>query len=93
MQLDYAAGVVPVGFVDAARDALPESFTKSATYAGFNDIERGIYSIYDAKAMHGLPLGVQIVGGRLQEEKTLAGMRIVEDALRATGNPFVQRQF
>lgn len=32
--------------------------------------------------MHGLPLGVQIVGKSMEEEKVLAGMRVVEQALR-----------
>ena len=33
--------------------------------------------------MHGLPVAVQIVGRRLQEEKVLAIMKRVEDALGA----------
>jgi Asp-tRNA(Asn)/Glu-tRNA(Gln) amidotransferase A subunit family amidase len=31
--------------------------------------------------MHGLPVGVQVVGRRLEEEKVLAIMKRVEDAL------------
>lgn len=31
--------------------------------------------------MHGLPVGVQIVGRRLEEEKVLAAMQRLEDAL------------
>jgi Asp-tRNA(Asn)/Glu-tRNA(Gln) amidotransferase A subunit family amidase len=27
--------------------------------------------------MHGLPLGVQVVGKRLQEEKVLEGMKVI----------------
>lgn len=38
---------------------------------------------YDADAMNGLPVGIQIVGQRLQEEKVLAYMERVEDALDA----------
>ena len=33
--------------------------------------------------MHGLPVGVQVVGRRLEEEKVLALMSRVEDALGA----------
>lgn len=36
---------------------------------------------YDSVAMHGLPVGVQVVGRRLEEEKVLAVMKRVEDAL------------
>lgn len=31
--------------------------------------------------MHGLPVGIQIVGRRLEEEKVLSIMKRVEDAL------------
>jgi Asp-tRNA(Asn)/Glu-tRNA(Gln) amidotransferase A subunit family amidase len=31
--------------------------------------------------MHGLPVGVQVVGQRLEEEKVLAVMKRIEDAL------------
>lgn len=31
--------------------------------------------------MHGLPVGVQVVGQRLEEEKVLAIMKRIEDAL------------
>ena len=37
--------------------------------------------MYDAEKMHGLPVGVQVVGRRLEEEKVLEGMKIVEKAL------------
>jgi len=36
---------------------------------------------YDADKMHGLPVAVQIVGKRLEEEKVLAAMQRLEDAL------------
>lgn len=35
--------------------------------------------------MHGLPLGVQIVGKKMEEEKVLAGMKVVERALKESG--------
>jgi Asp-tRNA(Asn)/Glu-tRNA(Gln) amidotransferase A subunit family amidase len=37
--------------------------------------------LYDADGMHGLPVAVQIVGQRLEEEKVLAIMERVEGAL------------
>lgn len=36
---------------------------------------------YDAEAMHGLPVAVQVVGRRLEEEKVLALMGRVERML------------
>jgi Asp-tRNA(Asn)/Glu-tRNA(Gln) amidotransferase A subunit family amidase len=46
-----------------------------------NGVAQGAYKLYDADAMHGLPVGIQVVGRRLQEEKVLAIMKRVEDAL------------
>lgn len=44
--------------------------------------------MYDADAMHGLPVGVQVVGKRLEEEKVIAGMRVVEAALAKKGKQY-----
>ncbi|EKM56949.1 uncharacterized protein PHACADRAFT_254364, partial [Phanerochaete carnosa HHB-10118-sp] len=91
--LDYPAGVVPTTFVDDKLDVLPPNFISSKTYARFNDAERAIYSLYDPQSMHGLPLAVQIVGKRFEEEKVLEGMQVVERALKASGKPFIQKDF
>jgi Asp-tRNA(Asn)/Glu-tRNA(Gln) amidotransferase A subunit family amidase len=77
--LDYTAGVMPVTHVDKTKDALPAGFSISK----LNGVARGAYKLYDAEAMHGLPVGVQVVGNRLEEEKVLAVMARIEDALGA----------
>ena len=46
-----------------------------------NGVAEGIYRYYDADAMHGLPVSVQIVGPRLTEERVLAYMERTETAL------------
>ncbi len=51
-------------------------------------VAQGAFKHYDAVAMHGLPVGVQIVGQRLQEERVLAAMRRVEEALDADGGRY-----
>lgn len=38
----------------------------------------------DPELMHGHPIGLQVVGRRLEEEKVLAGMRVVEAVLQAS---------
>ena len=93
MQLDVTAGVLPTAYVDADQDALPSNFQQSETYYNLNDAERAVWSLYDASAMHGLPLAVQVVGKRYEEEKVLAGMKLIDSALRKAGRPFVQREF
>lgn len=93
MQLDYCAGVVPVTYVDQTVDRLPANFKHSREYAQMNDVARGVYSLYDPSAMHGLPVAVQVVGQRLEEEKVLAGMAEVERALWDAGRGFVAKRF
>ena len=63
--------------VDRAKDKLTETFE----LAKMNGIAKGIYRYYDAEEMHGLPVGVQVVGRRLEEEKVLSIMERVEGAL------------
>ena len=77
--LDYTAGVVPVTKVDAVSDAL------RAEWKPENGVAAGAYKHYDSVAMDGLPCAVQVVGRRLQEEKVLGYMNVVEEALRRNG--------
>lgn len=76
-QLDYTAGIIPVTHVDSALDKLPSTFD----HKRLNGIAARAYRHYDAERMHGLPVGVQIIGRRLEEEKVLAVMKRVENAL------------
>lgn len=46
-----------------------------------NGIAQGAYKHYNANEMHGLPVGIQVIGRRLEEEKVLTLMKRVEDAL------------
>jgi Asp-tRNA(Asn)/Glu-tRNA(Gln) amidotransferase A subunit family amidase len=68
---------MPITHVDKTTDALPSSFNIKK----LNGVAQGAYKHYDATAMHGLPVAVQIVGQRLEEEKVLAIMHRIEDAL------------
>ena len=70
--------------VDPATDALPASFNISK----LNGVARGAYKHYDAAKMAGLPVGVQVVGRRLQEEKVLAVMERIEDAMDKNGGRY-----
>lgn len=76
-QLDYTAGIVPITHVDKALDGLPAGFNVKK----LNGVAQGAYKLYDAQDMHALPVGVQVVGWRLEEEKVLAAMKRLEDAL------------
>lgn len=63
--------------VDKHLDRLPSNFNIKK----LNGVAQGAYKLYDAEAMHGLPVGIQIVGRRLEEEKVLAIMKRIENAL------------
>jgi len=68
---------MPVTHVDKSLDQLPPSFNAKK----LNGVAQGAYKLYDATDMHGLPVAVQIVGQRLEEEKVLAVMGRIENAL------------
>lgn len=70
-------GIMPITHVDKAQDQLPSNFNLKK----LNGVAQGAYKLYDATAMHGLPVAVQVVGQRLEEEKVLAIMQRIEDAL------------
>ncbi|TFK68528.1 amidase signature enzyme [Pluteus cervinus] len=80
--LDYTAGVLPVTRVNSLLDARPHDFRPR------NAIERSGYKDYDSLSMAGLPVGVQVVGRRLEEEKVLEGMKLIEDLLRKEGKAY-----
>ena len=82
--LDYTCGIIPVTHVDKALDQLPITFRMR----DLNGVARGAYKHYDANAMHGLPVAIQIVGQRLEEEKILAVMERVEGALEKRGEKY-----
>ncbi|KAG9849100.1 amidase signature enzyme, partial [Aureobasidium melanogenum] len=81
--LDYTCGIIPVTKVDATVDVLPKDFVINA-----NGVAKGAYKHYDASKMAGLPVAVQVVGRRLEEEKVLAVMERVEQALKDSGSVY-----
>ena len=83
-KLDYTCGILPVTHVEKSLDELDIGFDLRK----LNGIAQGAYKHYDAGQMHGLPVGIQVVGQRLQEEKVLAYMSIVETALESDGHRY-----
>lgn len=77
--------------MDKEIDRLPDNFTASDQYASIGPVAKLAYSVYDAEAMHGLPLGIQVVGRRLEEERVLEAMKVIEDALKEQGTVFTGR--
>jgi hypothetical protein len=82
--LDMPAGCLPVTRVDPAKDQLTDEWA-SGPGLGSRLIEAGIYRgkkpMYDPVAMQGMPVNIQVVGKKWEEEKVLAVMKVVDDAL------------
>lgn len=73
--LDYPGAVFPVTTVDSSKDI------KDVDYEPKNDQDRFIYNMYDANIFEGAPVGLQLIGRRLQEEKVLAALEEIDRAL------------
>lgn len=81
--LDYAALSFPTGLVV---DQLVDQ--QDTRYEPLSDIDREVADGYDAQTMHGLPISLQLVARRLEEEKVIVMCRSVLAALsevRANG--------
>jgi len=68
--LDYTALCFPAGKVSKELDEDPEE-SKANTHEPRNAIEEFTQSLFDINEMDGLPVGLQIVGRRYEEEKVL----------------------
>ncbi|CEQ40238.1 SPOSA6832_01851, partial [Sporobolomyces salmonicolor] len=101
--VDSSVGLVPVSFVSSTLDAVTPSWLSTrrarAPVAGSKLAEQRMYGprggVYDAKAMEGLPVGVQVVGGHWDEERVVELMKVVDRALGPRGfgpGEFVKRQ-
>ncbi|EIW72395.1 hypothetical protein TREMEDRAFT_26851 [Tremella mesenterica DSM 1558] len=78
--VEATVGTLPVTRVDPSLDVHPSDFLKDST--GSWILEKRVYTgpdaAYDASAMAGLPVGVQVVGKMWQEEKVLGIMSLLE---------------
>lgn len=82
--LDLPTGCMPVTRVDAVRDILTEDWMSGPGH-GSPIFEAGIYrgqkSLYNPNATKGMPVNIQIVGRKWEDEKVLAIMKVVDKAL------------
>ncbi|KAI0406649.1 amidase [Xylaria palmicola] len=75
--LDYAAMAFPTGMtadrtIDVLQDDAPEPLS---------DLDRVIQSEYNAEAVHGMPINLQLVAQRLEEEKCIEMCKVIINAL------------
>ncbi|TFK25631.1 amidase [Coprinopsis marcescibilis] len=85
---DLPAGCIPVTRVDPSVDQITEDWVKSGGH-GSSLLEHGIYhasdKIYDPERSKGMPIDVQIIGKKWEEEKLLAVMKLADEALGPRG--------
>lgn len=84
--VDSPVGVVPVTRVDPDKDFLTSEWTDlSKGEHGSNLLEGLLYTgkkaIYNAEKMADLPVGIQVVGRKWEDEKVIEMMKVVDGAL------------
>lgn len=73
--LDYPAAVFPVTFVDPVKDKRDE------TYTPMNEQDRFNHDLYMAEWYVGAPVSLQVVGRRHFDEKVMAALKLIEQAM------------
>ncbi|KAF8306763.1 amidase [Clavulina sp. PMI_390] len=80
--IDWAAATIPV------LRASPEIDVRTPEYDAYKPvsaIDERIWKTYEPEKYAGGPVSVQLVGRRLEEEKVLAGCKVLEEALKSAG--------
>jgi amidase len=82
--IDHPAGVIPVCRVDSKKDQISEEWRKEPDH-GSKILETGLFGgkkpLYNPEQMHDMPVAIQVVGQRWEDEKVLAMMKVVDSAL------------
>lgn len=73
--MDYPGAVFPVTTVDPAKDP------KEGDYIPKNGQDRFVYEMYSPEIFAGMPVSLQVVGRRQYDEKVLAALVEIEQAL------------
>ncbi|KAF2751059.1 amidase [Sporormia fimetaria CBS 119925] len=81
--VDYPAVVLPAGEVYRELDVSAAS--EIAAHGARNELDSWNKELFDLETMHGMPIGVQLVARRLEEEKVLGAAKIVDELLRSAG--------
>jgi len=74
--VDYPAVVLPAGQVSKELDS--EATKLMGAYQPRNTLDEWNWNTFDLDSMDGMPIGVQIVSRRLQEEKALGAAKAID---------------
>lgn len=78
--VDHPSVVIPAGEVSKELDGA--AVADMATYQPRNPLDEWNWSLFDVDTMDGMPIGVQVVARRLQEEKALGAAKAIVDILK-----------
>ncbi|PFH48628.1 hypothetical protein AMATHDRAFT_64920 [Amanita thiersii Skay4041] len=92
--LDCSVGVLPVTRVDPSKDGVTDEWINGPGH-GSKLLELGVFTakkapLYNPETAKGMPVGIQVVGKRWDDEKVLGMMKVVDEALGGGG---VERGF
>ncbi|TCD61777.1 hypothetical protein EIP91_007955 [Steccherinum ochraceum] len=89
--VESPVGTVPVTRVDSERDAVTAEWSDPSVGSGHGShlleglLYKGDRAFYNAKKMVGLPVGVQVVGKKWEDEKVVEMMKVLDAALGKRG--------
>jgi Asp-tRNA(Asn)/Glu-tRNA(Gln) amidotransferase A subunit family amidase len=83
--VDYPAIVLPAGHVSKNFDS--EAAKAMGSYQPRNPLDEWNWNMFDLDTMDGMPIGVQVVARRLQEEKALGAAKAIDEILKGTTQP------
>jgi len=78
--VDYPAVVLPAGEVSQEHDR--EAAKKIGEYEPRNTLDEWNWKTFDLDTMVGMPIGIQVVARRLQEEKALGAATVIDSILK-----------
>lgn len=78
--VDYPAVVIPAGNVSKELDG--KTPMTMAAYQPRNPLDDWNWKLFDVDAMDGMPIGVQVVARRLNEEKALGAAKAIDDIIK-----------
>lgn len=78
--VDYPAVVLPAGHVSKELDGA--SAAEMASYEPRNHLDKWNWDNFNIDSMHGMPIGVQVVARKLEEEKVLGAAKVINGLLK-----------
>ncbi|KXN67641.1 amidase signature enzyme [Conidiobolus coronatus NRRL 28638] len=90
--LGNTTGIIPVSRVNRKIDGIEDldAWLKSKVSKDYNGkfyTHKNAYSQYNASKMHGLPVAIQVVGRKFEEEKVAKGMELIDKILKEYDQP------